>query len=367
MFSWVFALANRGRHTMPVLVTRGGVIADSALIVRWASARAATPLDPTHALRQEVERVEHDSASTYGVDGRLAAYDWFFRSWDMCLPYNQGRAPEVEARVIARLGEPARSAGKRRLGLTPTAVEIALDSVDRTLDTIARRLSDGRRYLFGDTFTAADLTFAALSAPSLLPARFPVPLPPPELIPEDARDRVIAWRNHPAGRFALRLYDERPCAARALSPPAPRARRDAGRLITARRGGSSSGRSARRPPGDSRSRPRPGPRLGRAHRAGDALLGEGLDQRELADAGIGLGAHLEGALVVLGRVGLAEGVVVLRIVAVAGGRPRTAQSRGCQSGKMHAYSRSSAAFGVYSWPLMGLGPGPGVVLGGASG
>lgn len=211
MFSWVFALANRGRHTMPVLVTRGGVIADSALIVRWASARAAAPLYPADArLRQEVERVEHDLASSYGVDGRLAAYDWFFRSWDMCLPYNQGRAPEVEARVIARLGEPARSAGKRRLGLTPTAVEIALDSVDRTLDTIARKLSDGRRYLFGDTFTAADLTFAALSAPSLLPARFPVPLPAPELIPEDARDRVIAWRNHPAGRFALRLYDERP-------------------------------------------------------------------------------------------------------------------------------------------------------------
>lgn len=211
MFSWVFALANRGRHTMPVLVTGGRVLDDSGRIVRWASERARAPLYPRDLrLRGEVIRVEDDLAGSYGVDARLSAYDWMFRAWDLCLPFNQGRAPSLEARLIERLGDRAVAAGKGRLGLTPTTVELCLDGVDRTLDAIGKRIADGRRYLFGDTLTAADITFAALSAPCLLPPRFPLPLPRLADLPEDAAARIQAWREHPAGQFAMRLYEERP-------------------------------------------------------------------------------------------------------------------------------------------------------------
>lgn len=213
MFAWPYAFAHGGRPTLPVLVLDSGPLNDSALIVRWAAERARVPLYPKDQReRREVERFEDELSTGYAVEGRLAVYDWFFRTFEACLPYNQGRAPAFEARVLQALG-PAAAAMvvKHRLGLTPDAVVRAIDAVDRTHDRIAERLRDGRKYLFGDTFTAADLAFAAFSAPNIGPRRYGVPLPQPEDIPDEAAAaRIRAWRAHPAGQFALRLYDERP-------------------------------------------------------------------------------------------------------------------------------------------------------------
>lgn len=211
IFSWAFALAGGARHTVPVLVTEGGVLDDSARIVRWAAARAHAPLYPADDQeRRAVERFEDDLAGPYAVAGRLVVYDWFFQAYEAGLPYNAGRAPELEASALRGLGAVARAIGRRRLGVSADAAVRAVDQVNRTLDAVGERLRDGRPYLFGASFTAADLAFAALSTPSLLPLRHPVPLPQPDDIPEAAAARVRAWRAHPAGRFALRLYDERP-------------------------------------------------------------------------------------------------------------------------------------------------------------
>ena len=62
----------------------------------------------------------------------------------------------------------------------------------------------------GDTFTAADLTWAALTAPSVLPQRYGVALPQPDRLDDDAKLWVEEVRAHPAGQFAVRLYEHRP-------------------------------------------------------------------------------------------------------------------------------------------------------------
>ena len=69
-------------------------------------------------------------------------------------------------------------------------------------------LSDGRRYLVADRFSAADLAFAALAAPLVVPPEYGTPLPQPEDLPAHMAERVRAWREHPAGRFAMRLFAE---------------------------------------------------------------------------------------------------------------------------------------------------------------
>jgi len=60
------------------------------------------------------------------------------------------------------------------------------------------------------SFTAVDLTFAAMCAPALFPQRYGVPLPTLAEVPEDVAARVRKLRAHPAGAYAMRLYDERP-------------------------------------------------------------------------------------------------------------------------------------------------------------
>ena len=74
-------------------------------------------------------------------------------------------------------------------------------------DAIAARLADGRAHLTGDRFTAADLTFAALAAAVVLPPEYGVPLPQPEDLPSPVRDDVERFRAHPAGVYALALFE----------------------------------------------------------------------------------------------------------------------------------------------------------------
>ncbi|MFZ4739137.1 MAG: glutathione S-transferase, partial [Bradymonadia bacterium] len=67
-------------------------------------------------------------------------------------------------------------------------------------------LADGRSYLVGDTFSAADLTFAALTSPMVMPPAYAAPLPPESEAPEGFRALVEAWRARPAGKWVTRLY-----------------------------------------------------------------------------------------------------------------------------------------------------------------
>ena len=209
-FSWVAAL-RAGRHKMlPVLVTESEVVTDSERIVRWADQRGAALFPRSATEADEVVTLSKRFADVFGVATRRVAYDSLFAAGDRLLSYNEGRAPAVQAATIRRAFRLARGFAIRYLGVRPDDVERAVGTVDRVLDEVGERLRDGRRYLVGDAFSAADLTFAAMAAPCLLPDRYGVTLPALDELEAPARARVASWRAHPGGQFALRLYDERP-------------------------------------------------------------------------------------------------------------------------------------------------------------
>jgi glutathione S-transferase len=57
--------------------------------------------------------------------------------------------------------------------------------------------------------TAADLTFASLAAPVLLPDQYSEYLPDEELVPPAFREVSNHYRALPAGKYGLRMYLER--------------------------------------------------------------------------------------------------------------------------------------------------------------
>jgi glutathione S-transferase len=76
------------------------------------------------------------------------------------------------------------------------------------LDYVAELLADGRPHLCGERFSAADLTFAALSAAIVMPAQYGVALPEPAELAPALAALVERARAHPAGRYALALFAE---------------------------------------------------------------------------------------------------------------------------------------------------------------
>jgi glutathione S-transferase len=96
----------------------------------------------------------------------------------------------------------------RALGIHPGVEDEDEAAAWRELDFVAGLLADGRPFLCGESFGAADLTFAALSAPLVVPSVYGVPLPQPEQMAAPTAALVERAREHPAGRFAMRLFVE---------------------------------------------------------------------------------------------------------------------------------------------------------------
>ncbi len=162
--------------------------------------------------------------STYGCTG---------------VPAWERRALEVAYPLLAR-------AIDRYLDVTPAAAARSEAEVRAIFDAVGKRLDDGRPYLCGERFSAADLTFAALAAAVLMPPEYGVPLPQPDELPAPIAAVVRELRAHPAGAHALAMFRDRAAlTARAACPAA----KHPPSLALSRRG--------RRGPGTARSsRPR---------------------------------------------------------------------------------------------------------------
>jgi glutathione S-transferase len=201
-----------GGITVPVLVTPDEVIGESADILAWVDQRVAPEhrLFPTEpAMWEEVERLCRRLDEGLGPTGRRLLYvHMLAQPKKLTLHFNNQGVPRWEDRVL-RAGWPlARRYVNHALGIRP-GIELQ-DETDvwSELDFVASLRADGRPYLCGDRFTAADLTFAALAAPLIVPSDYGIPLPQLDVLPSAMSALVERAREHPAGRYALTLIAE---------------------------------------------------------------------------------------------------------------------------------------------------------------
>jgi glutathione S-transferase len=200
----------KGNRPTPVLVTDDGVLTDSTDILAWVDrTRPAAKLFGEGAeSRAEITALEDRFDEDLGPHARRWAYahilpDSAFMHRMFATQTMTPKRERVAMRVLFPL---ARLLMKRAMHIDAAGAARSIVKVEEVFEEVARRLADGRRYLVGDSFTAADLTFAALSSPVLLPdgARLPTIT---EVSPLVAA-RIRSFREHPAGVFALRVRRE---------------------------------------------------------------------------------------------------------------------------------------------------------------
>jgi glutathione S-transferase len=200
-----------GGSTVPVLVTPEGSIGESEEILDWIDARTPPehrlqPTDP--AAREETTRLSRRFDALLGPHGRRLMYVNMLTQRELMLTFNNQGVPAWEDRLL-RVGFPfAVRWAKGALAIEP-GIEVEDEAIVwQEFDYVAELLADGRPYLVTDSFGAADLTFAALCASVIVPPIYGVPLPQPDELPPGIAALVNRAREHPAGAFALGLYEK---------------------------------------------------------------------------------------------------------------------------------------------------------------
>jgi len=198
------------RGMVPVLISEGAAVADSTAILKFLDRDLPQDRKLYPApWRSEIEALEERFDETLGVETRRWVYLQYARAPTREVLRTAAQGVPRWQRIVAPMLLPMlRRYLNRHLAISRDNVDKGLRAIEQSFDEVASRLTHGRRYLIGDRFTAADLTFACMAAPILMPPEYGIRLPKLEEVPIASRPDVERFRAHPAGDFALRLFRE---------------------------------------------------------------------------------------------------------------------------------------------------------------
>jgi glutathione S-transferase len=207
-FSWFAGKAAGGSRYLPVLVTDDGIWSDSTDIVAWADGGRGilVPVDPTQ--REQALSFEDRFDEVLGWHSRSWFYYRVFQNIPLILRYGSYSVPRFQARVLPIVRPLIVAMIRSRFDIDEASHRKSLHVVENVFADVAKRLADGRRFLMGDEFTVADLTFASMASPMLMPENYGIPVPPPGEYDDETASVMYRLRDTVAGTFAMRLYAE---------------------------------------------------------------------------------------------------------------------------------------------------------------
>ncbi|MCV3211933.1 glutathione S-transferase family protein [Plectonema radiosum NIES-515] len=201
-----------GGKSTPVLVTEDGVFTDSTDILQYLNKLVPenAKLYPSNPeLRRQVEELEDLFDEQLGP--AIRCWGYFYTINDSKLiqsKWTQG-VPFFEEALFPVIYPLMRPVVRKAFNINSESATQAYEQINSIFNQVNELLADGRTYLVGDSFSAADITFAALAAPVISPPEHPIKQRPLQELPDSFASKISAFRETPAGAYVLRLYRDR--------------------------------------------------------------------------------------------------------------------------------------------------------------
>ncbi|MFO7566101.1 MAG: glutathione S-transferase C-terminal domain-containing protein [Enhygromyxa sp.] len=198
------------RLSTPVLLTEDRTLTDSSEIVAFAASHGGDPARSLFWSSEVIELDRHFSGS-FGADTRRLAYHHLLPEQALLEELARRNVDPIQARAWIALSPLIRAGVTRTLQVYPDKAARSRERVVAEFERVSERLADGRRYLCGDRFSAADLSFAALASLALLvqpQEGYGAWLPGLEQAPAEYGELARQLRSTRAGEFVLRMFSE---------------------------------------------------------------------------------------------------------------------------------------------------------------
>jgi glutathione S-transferase len=154
-------------------------------------------------------KVEADRRSFNGDLAKYVAQIAYFRLFPhkrMLIGTFVRSIPWIEAKLTPTLYPLLRALFTWALQFGPAAADDALLQTQRIADEVDRRIVDGRKFLWGDSPTLADLAFATALAPRLLPVGYNAPIPTYADMSAELKRIIDSLRQRPCFGLVNRIY-----------------------------------------------------------------------------------------------------------------------------------------------------------------
>jgi cytochrome P450/glutathione S-transferase len=213
-------LANRryGAGNVSVVVrVPEATLADARPVLDYYEARSPLhmrlyPEDPVEAA--EVHRLVTLFHDEFGIAVRAWAYGYMLQERKATAAVWRPGIPSIERLLVDHAYPLLARAVRRGLQLDEDTIERSIPDIEEGFAEVEKRLIDGRPFLMGDRLSAADIMFAVMATPAILPQQYGGPFPTLDDLPPEMRAEVENYRSRPGGQFALRVYqDHRPPSA----------------------------------------------------------------------------------------------------------------------------------------------------------
>jgi glutathione S-transferase len=200
-----------GGQSVPVLIADRQVWLSSDAILQYADTIAPDdlklyPIDPQQ--RQQVDQLVESFDTVLAPAVRLWTYSYIMDRPDLVRSLWCEGVPWYEAMLFPVVFPWMRSNVVQMYDISPASAIAADQTIGQIFDTVDGLLADGRSYLVGDRFSAADLAFVTLAAAMVMPDGYGVKFPAMSQLPERMAQRIQQLQNTAAGKFVFRLYQE---------------------------------------------------------------------------------------------------------------------------------------------------------------